>query len=75
LDFLELEAILKEILTPYDHRHMNDIEPFGEVNPSTENMARLFFQKLQEKLMPRSLEVRQVRVWEAPAFSASYSRA
>jgi 6-pyruvoyltetrahydropterin/6-carboxytetrahydropterin synthase len=73
LDFLELEAILKGILTPYDHRHLNDIEPFGELNPSTENMARLFFQKLQEKLTPRRLEVRHVRVWEAPAFSASYS--
>jgi 6-pyruvoyltetrahydropterin/6-carboxytetrahydropterin synthase len=74
LDFLELEAILKEILAPYDHRHLNDIEPFGGLNPSTENMARLFFQELQEKLSPRRLDVRRVRVWEAPAFSASCSR-
>jgi 6-pyruvoyltetrahydropterin/6-carboxytetrahydropterin synthase len=75
LDFLELESILKEILAPYDHRHMNDVEPFGELNPSTENLARLFFRKLQEKLTPQRLDVRRVRVWEAPTFSASYSRA
>jgi 6-pyruvoyltetrahydropterin/6-carboxytetrahydropterin synthase len=72
LDFLELEAILKKIIGPYDHRHMNDLAPFDELNPSTENMARLFFEKLQEKLAPRGLEVRRVRIWEAPTFSASY---
>jgi 6-pyruvoyltetrahydropterin/6-carboxytetrahydropterin synthase len=74
LDFLELEAFLKEITGPYDHRHMNDLPPFDELNPSTENMARLFFEKLQEKLTPRGLEVHRVRVWEAPTFRASYGR-
>jgi 6-pyruvoyltetrahydropterin/6-carboxytetrahydropterin synthase len=74
LDFLELEALLREITGPYDHRHMNDLAPFDELNPSTENMAQLFFQRLQAKLTPRRLEVRRVRVWEAPTFSASYGR-
>jgi 6-pyruvoyltetrahydropterin/6-carboxytetrahydropterin synthase len=74
LDFLELEALLKEITEPYDHRHLNDLAPFDELNPSTENMARLFFQRLQEKLTPRRLEVRHIRVGEAPTFSASYGK-
>jgi 6-pyruvoyltetrahydropterin/6-carboxytetrahydropterin synthase len=72
VDFLELEAWLMEILEPYDHRHMNDLPPFDKVNPSTEHMARLFYDRLQEKLSSRGLRVRRVRVWEAPAFSASY---
>ncbi len=72
VDFLELEDWLKEILAPYDHRHMNDLPPFDELNPSTEHMARLFYDQLQEKLSPRGLRVRRIRVWEAPTFSASY---
>jgi 6-pyruvoyltetrahydropterin/6-carboxytetrahydropterin synthase len=72
VDFLELEAWLKEVLEPYDHRHMNDLPPFDKVNPSTEHMARLFYDRLQEKLSSRGLRVRRVRVWEAPTFSASY---
>jgi 6-pyruvoyltetrahydropterin/6-carboxytetrahydropterin synthase len=72
VDFLELETWLKEILEPYDHRHLNDLPPFDEVNPSTEHMARLFYHRLQEKLSSRGLRVRHVRVWEAPTFSASY---
>ena len=72
VDFLELEAWLKEILAPYDHRHMNDVAPFDELNPSTEHMARHFYEQLLEKVSARGLRVRSVRVWEAPSFSASY---
>lgn len=72
MDFLELEARLREVLTPYDHRHLNDLPPFDEWNPSTENMARWFFEKLAEKLSSYDVELRRVRVWEAPSYSASY---
>ena len=72
MDFLELERELKEILAPYDHRHLNELAPFDDLNPTTENMARWFYEKLEEKLSPRGLRVRRVRVWEAPAYSASY---
>ncbi len=72
LDFLELEKDLLDILAPYDHRHLNELAPFDELNPTTENMARWFFEKLEEKMNPRGLAVRRVRVWEAPTYSASY---
>jgi 6-pyruvoyltetrahydropterin/6-carboxytetrahydropterin synthase len=72
LDFLELEKELREILAPYYHRHLNELSPFDQVNPTTENMARVIFEKLEEKLAPRGLQVRRIRVWEAPAYSASY---
>ncbi len=72
MDFLELEAELKEILSPFDHRHLNEVAPFDELNPSAENIARLIFEKLVEKLSPRVLQVHRVRVWETPMFSASY---
>lgn len=74
VDFLELETWLKEILAPYDHRHMNDVVPFDELNPSTEHMARHFYDQLQKKISTHGLRVRSIRVWEAPSFSASYGR-
>jgi 6-pyruvoyltetrahydropterin/6-carboxytetrahydropterin synthase len=72
VDFLELEAMLRAIVAPYDHRHLNELSPFDRLNPSTENMARLFYDELGEKLASRKVEVRSVRVWEAPTYSASY---
>lgn len=71
LDFLELEAMLKEVVAPFDHRHMNERAPFDRLNPTTENLARFFFEELEKKL-PRGLSLTRVRVWEAPTYSASY---
>ncbi len=72
LDFLELEAVLKEAVAPYDHRHINEIPPFDRENPTTENLARFFYRELRKRL-PREVTLRRVRVWEAPTYSASYS--
>lgn len=74
MDFLELEALVKEVVAPYDHRHMNDLPPFDELNPTTENMARVFFEELANKL-DDGLSLRRVRVWEAPTYSATFSPA
>ena len=71
MDFLELEAALKEVVAPYDHRHMNDLAPFVETNPTTENMARVFYESLAGKL-PSGTRLERVRVWEAPTYSATY---
>lgn len=71
MDFIELEAKLHEVIAPYDHRHLNDLPPFDELNPTTENLARFFFQELEKKL-DAGVELRGVRVWEAPTYSASY---
>jgi 6-pyruvoyltetrahydropterin/6-carboxytetrahydropterin synthase len=71
MDFLELEARLKEVVAPYEHRHINDIPPFDRENPSTENLARFIHGELLRRLPPKVI-LRRVRVWEAPTYSASY---
>jgi 6-pyruvoyltetrahydropterin/6-carboxytetrahydropterin synthase len=71
LDFLELEAKLKEVVAPYDHRHVNEIPPFDRENPTTENLARFIHGELARRLPP-GVRLRRVRVWEAPTYSASY---
>lgn len=73
IDFLELEGRLKEIVAPYDHRHINEIAPFDEINPTTENMARLFYEQL-EKALPDGVSLARIRVWEAPTYSATYEK-
>jgi 6-pyruvoyltetrahydropterin/6-carboxytetrahydropterin synthase len=71
VDFLELEASLKQVVAPYDHRHMNDIPPFDESNPTTENMAQFFYHEL-EKRLPDGASLARIRVWEAPTYSATF---
>jgi 6-pyruvoyltetrahydropterin/6-carboxytetrahydropterin synthase len=71
IDFIELEAELRKIVAPFDHRHVNEIPPFDRENPTTENLARFVFEQLGPRL-PKGVALRRVRVWEAPTYSASF---
>ena len=72
IDFGDIKRELNEILEEFDHRHLNDLEPFDKINPTSENIARIIFEKLKEKL-PQNTTLKDVTVWETSNQSASYS--
>lgn len=75
-DFGEVKAVLREIVGRLDHRFLNEIEPFIELNPSAENIALYFYQELAKGLTEGSSEVSihvsEVVVWETDTSSATY---
>lgn len=64
VDIVELKKILREIIDDYDHKYLNDIEEFKEINPTAENIAFLIATKAQEKVPP-AVRVKQVVVYES----------
>lgn len=43
-DFGKLENMMKELIVKkYDHQLLNDIEPFDKINPTAENMSKVFY--------------------------------
>ncbi len=74
IDFKELKQKVGKILEEFDHQFLNDLPPFREVNPSSENIARHIFDRLCEKLTEPHLQVDQVAVWESDTACAIYSR-
>ncbi|KPJ61871.1 MAG: hypothetical protein AMS15_05660, partial [Planctomycetes bacterium DG_23] len=46
IDFKKVKGLLSEVLEQFDHRYLNDLEPFQEENPTTENLARHIFKPL-----------------------------
>src|SRR3989338_1289927 len=50
MDFHDLKNILNEVIEPLDHSFLNDIFPFTEKNPSSENMAKWIYDFLNKKL-------------------------
>jgi 6-pyruvoyltetrahydropterin/6-carboxytetrahydropterin synthase len=63
MDFRELKVLLKEALDRLDHQYLNDLDPFRELNPSAENIARHLFSSLAP-LMKKPVELAEVVVWE-----------
>src|SRR5260370_11891570 len=43
LDFKDLKEVMKQVIDRLDHQMLNDIEPFIEINPSPENLAKHFY--------------------------------
>jgi len=71
MDFRWLKAALREILSPLDHSYINEVAPFENLNPTTENLCRYVAERLQERL-PAGVRLARVTCWESQECSASY---
>jgi 6-pyruvoyltetrahydropterin/6-carboxytetrahydropterin synthase len=67
IDFHELERQVDAIITPLHNRHLNDLAPFGELNPSAENVAYHIGRSLN---LPKGIILKSVEVWETDSNSA-----
>lgn len=73
IDFHEMKSMTSEIISKLDHTLLNNVFPFTEKNPSSENIARWIFESLREKLAKYSeIKVSAVTVWESATASATY---
>jgi 6-pyruvoyltetrahydropterin/6-carboxytetrahydropterin synthase len=74
IDFHDLKKITNEIVAQLDHKFLNDIFPFTEKNPSSENIARWIFESLKKKLTDyySNVKVSAVTVWESETECATY---
>jgi 6-pyruvoyltetrahydropterin/6-carboxytetrahydropterin synthase len=73
IDFTILKQELHKIIQRLDHKHLNDIPPFDDLNPSSENIAFYIFQELKKLLTHEKVIIAKVTVWESDDSSASYS--
>ena len=75
IDMKDLKGILTEaVVDDVDHRHLNlDVAWLAGVIPSAENLARVFFERIDERL-DDGLRLRTVTVHETDRNSATYSR-
>jgi 6-pyruvoyltetrahydropterin/6-carboxytetrahydropterin synthase len=72
IDFHDIKTAVKEVLAGIDHCDLNDLPAFASQNPTSENVARLLYKELSEKLDTRNIRVSRVKVSETPGAGASY---
>ena len=71
-DFALLKKDLKAVLARYDHKNLNEIEPFDTISPTAENLARIIFEELTEIITEPEVVVIEVAVWESPIAKLIY---
>ena len=72
-DFTELKQHVDDIIARFDHTCLNDVPPFDEINPSSENIAATIYDELQRKLGAAPPAISRIEVWESPQTSVAYS--
>ena len=75
LGFGEARKLVEDIVADYNESLLNTVEPFTEIQPTSENIAKVIFDRLKADLDSDEIRLKQVRVWESPTNSASYSDA
>jgi len=72
VDFHVLKKSLREVLDQLEHTFLNEIFPFTQINPSSENLAKWIYDTMTKKTNDDNIEVASVTVWESDTASASY---
>jgi 6-pyruvoyltetrahydropterin/6-carboxytetrahydropterin synthase len=76
LDFKDLRESMRHVIDRLDHQMINELEPFIELNPSAENLAKYFYDETNgrlRKLTNGRVHVKDVTVFETDSTTAKYS--
>lgn len=75
LDFKQLKHVMRPVVDRLDHQMINDIEPFTQLNPSAENLARYFFDETNAQLRDMTqgrVHVKDCTIYETDTTTATY---
>ena len=73
-DFVHLKQAVQSVIRSLDHRYLNDVAPFDQINPSAENIAQYIHDEAA-RLLPRSANgamIASITVWETETSAATY---
>lgn len=71
LDFKEAKEILDAVLSSLDHSFLNENPVMDGHNPTSENIARVIFKAIVQKLPPE-IRLTKVTLWESDTAGVVY---
>jgi len=73
VDFKVLKGATEKVIQELDHRFLNELQPFHDMSPSSENIARYIFRCLARDLNNGHVKVSRVTAWESDSACATYT--
>ena len=74
IDYRDLRRELDAVLQALDHNFLNEIPDFARMNPTSENLARWIFEKLETRMPSGDCFLHAVEVFETDTTMARYSK-
>ncbi len=72
IDFRLLKRWTNNILDELDHTYLNDLPLFKDINPTSENIARIIYEKIEPMIDKPDVHLSHVTVWESESSRATY---
>ena len=75
VDFADPQRMIADLCARFDHRNVNEVPPFTEMNTTAENLARWFYEEANRRLGESEggrVSVSRVEVWENEGSLAIY---
>lgn len=73
IDFKKMKNAANEVGDEMDHRYLNELEPFTEINPTAENIAAYMYREISNRLNSGTIRVSAVTLWETDRACVRYS--
>jgi len=72
MDFTVAQEILNRFVDKLDHKYLNELKFFEDINPTSERVAYLIYENILEKIERDGLKITEIEVWENEDSSACY---
>lgn len=73
VDFKVIRVAVRELTDQLDHRYLNEVEPFDQINPTAENIAGFLYQGLSKAINSEDIRVKAITLWETERACARYT--
>lgn len=74
IDFRMLATVASQSVQDFEHRYLNELEPFAKSPPTAETIARVVCERVTGRLaaVAPAAEVVEVTLWEMPEYRVVY---
>ena len=73
VDFKVMKQAAREVSAELDHRYLNELEPFREINPTAENIAAYMYKQISVRINSETIKVTALTLWETERACVRYS--
>jgi len=73
-DFKDVKGIMNVVIDRLDHQNLNDIDPFRELNPSAEDLARDLCREINSLVSTKNgrAHIKKAKLWETHVNAVTY---
>ena len=73
IDFKHIKQAARDVGGELDHRYINEVPPFDQINPTAENIAAYLYKGVGDKINNEHIQVCAITLWETERACVRYT--